>query len=157
MTNPISNLYNSPSLDKATLEKSRRKAIDTPEDTNAPSPAAKAAKTYPELPDPDGPVAALVEGILETSNQVEALSGNLEILKGERIAIAKPFYFAHHAGQMAGASSVDAKAGDKLVRVGFSTSHRGTADDAAILRVTGESRNRWDRLTKDEGVRPEWH
>ena len=121
------------------------------------APAAKAAKTYPELPDPDGPVAALVEGILETSNQVEALSGTLEILKGERIAIAKPFYFAHHAGQMAGASSVEAKAGDKLVRVGFSNSHRGTADDAAILRVTGESRNRWDRLTKDEGVRPEWH
>ena len=45
MTNPISNLYNSPSLDKATLEKSRRKAIDTPEDTSAPSPAAKAAKS----------------------------------------------------------------------------------------------------------------
>lgn len=45
MTDPISNLYNSPSLDKATLEKSRRKAIDTPEDTSAPSPAAKAAKS----------------------------------------------------------------------------------------------------------------
>ena len=51
------------------------------------APAAKAAKTYPELPDPDGQVAALVEGILETSDQVEALSGNLEILKGELIAI----------------------------------------------------------------------
>jgi hypothetical protein len=44
------------------------------------APAAKAAKTYPELPDPDGQVAELVEGILETSDQVEALSGNLEIL-----------------------------------------------------------------------------
>ena len=102
------------------------------------APAAKAAKTYPELPDPDGQVAALVEGILETSDQVEALSGNLEILKGELIAIAKPFYFAHHAGQMAVASSVEAKAGDKIVRVGFSNSYRGTTDDAAILRVTGE-------------------
>ena len=121
------------------------------------APAAKAAKTYPELPDPDGQVAMLVEGILEKSEQVEAITGALEISKGELIAIAKPFYFAHHAGQMAGASSVEAKAGDKLVRVGFSNSHRGTADDAAILRVTGESRNRWDRLTKDEGVRPDWH
>jgi hypothetical protein len=110
------------------------------------APAAKAAKTYPELPDPDGQVAALVEGILEMSEQVEALSGALEISKGELIAIAKPFYFAHHAGQMAVASSVEAKSGDKLVRVGFSNSYRGTTDDAAILRVTGESRNRWDRL-----------
>jgi len=54
------------------------------------------------------------------------------------IAIAKPFYFAHYSGQMAVASSVEAKAGDKLVRVGFSHSYRGTTDDAAILRVTGE-------------------
>ena len=34
----------------------------------------------------------------------------------------------------------------KIVRVGFSNSYRGTTDDAAILRVTGESRNRWGRL-----------
>jgi hypothetical protein len=54
------------------------------------------------------------------------------------IAIAKPFYFSHHTGQMAVASSLEAKAGDKLVRVGFSNSYRGTTDDAAILRVTGE-------------------
>ena len=62
------------------------------------------------------------------------------------LLVAKPFYFAHHPGQMAVASSVEAKAWDKLVRVGFSNSYRGTTDDAAILRVTGESRNRWDRL-----------
>ena len=36
------------------------------------------------------------------------------------------------------ASSFEAKAGDKIVRVGFSNSYRGTTDDAAILRVTGE-------------------
>ena len=40
---------------------------------------------------------------------------------------------------MAVASSVEAKAGDKLVRVGFSNSYRGTTDDVAILRVTGEN------------------
>jgi len=102
------------------------------------APAAKAAKSYPELPDPDGQVASLVEGILEMSEQVEAITGALEISKGELIAIAKPFYFAHYSGQMAVASSVEAKAGDKLVRVGFSNSYRGTSDDAAILRVTGE-------------------
>ncbi len=33
---------------------------------------------------------------------------------------------------------MEAKAGDKLVRVGFSNSYRGTTDDAAILRMTGE-------------------
>ena len=48
--------------------------------------------------------------------------------------------------QLAVASSVEAKAGDKIVRLGFSNSYRGTTDDAAILRVTSESRNRWDRL-----------
>jgi hypothetical protein len=83
-------------------------------------------------------VASLVEGILEMSEQVEAITGALEISKGELIAIAKPFYFAHYSGQMAVASSLEAKAGDELVRVGFSNSYRGTTDDAAILRVTGE-------------------
>jgi hypothetical protein len=103
------------------------------------APAAKAAKTYHELPDPDGQVAALVEGILEKTEQLEALEGALNISKGELIAIAKPFYFTHYSGQMAVASSVEAKAGDKLVRVGFSNSYRGTTDDVAILRVTGEN------------------
>ena len=45
------------------------------------SPAAKATKTYPSLPDPDGQVAALVEGILEKSEQLEAIEGALEIEK----------------------------------------------------------------------------
>jgi hypothetical protein len=102
------------------------------------APAAKAAKTYPELPDPDGQVAELVEGILGMSEQLEAIEGALEISKAELIALAKQFYFAHHVGQMAVASSVEAKAGDKIVRVGFSNSYRGTSDDAAILRVTGD-------------------
>ena len=102
------------------------------------SPAAKTAKAYPVLPDPDGQAAALVEGILDKSEQLEALEGALEIEKGELIALAKPFYFAHHAGQMAVASSVEARAGEKVVRVGFSNSYRGSADDAPILRVVGE-------------------
>jgi len=102
------------------------------------APAARAAKTYPELPDPDGQVAALVGGILEKSEQLEAIEGALEIEKAELIAIAKPFYFAHHAGQMAVASSLEAKSGEKVVRVGFSNSYRGTTDDAAIMRVVGD-------------------
>ena len=65
------------------------------------SATTKAAKAYPLLPDTDGQVAALVEGILEKSEQLEAIEGALEIEKAELIAIAKPFYFAHHAGQMA--------------------------------------------------------
>jgi hypothetical protein len=65
------------------------------------APAAKAAKTYPLLPDSDGQVAALVNGIVEKAEQLEAIEGALEIEKAELIAIAKPFYFAHHAGQMA--------------------------------------------------------
>ena len=102
------------------------------------SPASKTAKAYPVLPDEDGQVAALVEGILDKSEQLEVLEGSLEIDKGELIALAKPFYFTHHAGQMAVASSVEARAGEKVVRVGFSNSYRGSADDAPILRVVGE-------------------
>ena len=102
------------------------------------SPASKTAKAYPVLPDPDGQAAALVEGILDKSEQLEALEGALEIEKGELIALAKPFYFAHHAGQMAVASSIEARAGEKVVRVGFSNSYRGSADDAPILRAVGD-------------------
>jgi len=102
------------------------------------SPAAKTAKAYPVLPDPDGQAAALVEGILDKSEPLEALERALEIEKGELIAFAKPFYFAHHAGQMAVASSIEARAGEKVVRVGFSNSYRGSADDAPILRAVGD-------------------
>ena len=54
------------------------------------------------------------------------------------MALAKSFYFTHHAGQMAVASSIEARAGEKVVRVGFSNSYRGSADDAPILRVVGD-------------------
>jgi hypothetical protein len=101
------------------------------------APAAKAAKTYPLLPDSDGQVAALVNGIVEKAEQLEAIEGALEIEKAELIAIAKPFYFAHHAGQMAVASSVEPKSDEHTIRVGFSNSYRGTSDDGAIRRISG--------------------
>ena len=102
------------------------------------SAATKTAKAYPLLPDADGQVAALVEGILEKSEQLDAIEGAIEIEKAELIAIAKPFYFAHHAGQMAVASSIEARSGDQTIRVGFSNSYRGTSDDSAIMRAVGE-------------------
>ena len=102
------------------------------------SAATKTAKAYPLLPDPDGQVATLVEGILEKSEQLEAIEGALEIDKAELIAIAKPFYFSHHAGQMAVASSIEARSGNKTIRVGFSNSYCGTSDDNAIMRAVGE-------------------
>ncbi len=54
------------------------------------------------------------------------------------MALAKSFYFTHHAGQMAVASSIEARAGEKLVRVGFSNWYRGSADDVPILRAVGD-------------------
>jgi len=45
------------------------------------SAATKTAKAYPLLADADGQVAALVEGILEKSEQLEAIEGALEIEK----------------------------------------------------------------------------
>jgi hypothetical protein len=95
-------------------------------------------KTYPLLPDDDGQVGQLVTSILERAAQIEALEGALELDKSELIIIAKQFYFAHYSGQMAVASSVEARSGTQVVRVGFSNSYRGTSDDGAILRVAGE-------------------
>lgn len=103
------------------------------------TPAGKTAKSYPLLPDPDGQVAELVGSILDQSAQLEALEGSVELLKGELIALAKPFYFQHHAGQHVVASSIEARAGDgKVVRVGFSNSYRTVTDEAALLRLAGE-------------------
>ena len=103
------------------------------------SPAGKTAKSYPLLPDPDGQVAEMVTMILDQSAQLEALDGSVELLKSELIAIAKPFYFQHHAGQHAVASSIEARTVDgKVVRVGFSNSYRGTADEAALVSVAGD-------------------
>ena len=108
------------------------------------TPASKSAKAYPLLPDPDGQVAEIVTSILEKSAQVEALEGAVELEKAELIAIAKPFYFTHHHGQNAVASSVEARAADgKAVRVGFSNSYRGMSDDAAIARIAGEHVTRY--------------
>jgi hypothetical protein len=53
------------------------------------SAATKTAKVYPLLPDADGQVAALVEGILEKSEQLEAIRGALEIEKAGLTFIVK--------------------------------------------------------------------
>ena len=93
---------------------------------------------------PDGQVGELVTSILDKSAQVEALEGALELEKAELIAIAKPFYFTHHHGQHAIASSVEARSADgKVVRVGFSNSYRGTSDEPAITRLAGEHAARY--------------
>jgi hypothetical protein len=47
------------------------------------------------------PLPRSSRGILEISEQLEAIEGALEIEKAELIASAKPLYFAQHAGQMA--------------------------------------------------------
>ena len=108
------------------------------------TPAGKSAKAYPLLPDPDGQVGELVTSILDKSAQVEALEGALELEKAELIAIAKPFYFTHHHGQHAVASSVEARSADgKVVRVGFSNSYRGTSDEPSITRIAGEHAARY--------------
>ena len=86
----------------------------------------------------------MVTSILDKSAQVEALEGALELEKAELIAIAKPFYFTHHHGQHAVASSVEARSPDgKVVRVGFSNSYRGTSDEPAITRIAGEHAARY--------------
>jgi hypothetical protein len=103
------------------------------------APAAKTAKAYPLLPDPDGQVAEMAGLILDQTAQLEALEGSVELLKGELIALAKPFYFQHHAGQHVVASSIEARAADgRVLRVGFSNSYRGVSDEAALLRLAGE-------------------
>ena len=108
------------------------------------TPASKSAKAYPLLPDPDGQVAEIVTSIIEKSAQVEALEGAVELEKAELIALAKPFYFTHHHGQNAAASSVEARAADgKVVRVGFSNSYRGTSDESTITRLAGEHAARY--------------
>lgn len=108
------------------------------------TPTSKSAKSYPLLPDPDGQVAELVGLILEHSEQLEALEGSLTLEKAELIAIAKPFYFAHHAGQHAIASSIEAHGADgKVVRVGFSNSYRGAGDESALMRLAGEHAERF--------------
>ena len=54
------------------------------------------------------------------------------------IAIAKPFYFTHHHGQHAIASSVEARSADgKVVRVGFSNSYPGTSDEPCERGLRG--------------------
>lgn len=108
------------------------------------TPTSKSAKAYPLLPDPDGQVGELVISILDKSAQVEALEGSLQLEKEELIAIAKPFYFTHHHGQHAVASSIEARSADgKVVRVGFSNSYRGTSDEPAITRIAGEHAARY--------------
>lgn len=103
------------------------------------TPAAKTTKAYPLLPDPEGQVAEMTALILDQTAQLEALEGSVELLKGELIALAKPFYFHHHAGQHAVASSIEARAADgRVVRVGFSNSYRGVSDEAALLRLAGD-------------------
>lgn len=108
------------------------------------TPASKTSKSYPLLPDPDGQVAEMVALILDQSAQLEALEGSVELLKSEMIALAKPFYFKHHAGQTVVASSIEARAADgRLLRVGFSNSYRAVVDEATLLRLAGSHAERF--------------
>lgn len=110
------------------------------------TPAGKSAKSYPLLPDPDGQVSEIVSTILDQSAQLEALEGSVELLKSELIAVAKTFYFSHFSGQHMIASSIEAHGeGGKMVRIGFSNSYRGTADEATLVRLAGEHAARFFR------------
>ena len=114
------------------------------------SPASKAAKSYPLLPDPDGQVAELVGAILEHASQAEAMEAAAELEKCELIAIAKSFYFQHFSGQHLIASSIEARGEcGKVVRVGFSNSYRGVSDEAALLRLAGEHTERFFKQSFD--------
>ncbi len=94
------------------------------------TPTSKSTKSYPLLPDPEGQVAELVTAILTHSAQAEALEGALELEKSELIAIAKPFYFAHHAGQHDLASS--SPPGSRVLRGrGHETRRRGLSGAVA--------------------------
>lgn len=138
------------------MKATRKKEVMTAATAPAPAPApairkfslsgfaaapvsGKAVKTYPLLPDHDGTAAELADAILDAAERVEALEGALALQKAELIALAKPFYFTHHAGQLAVASAIEVRgASGNPVRVGFSNSYRAVTDEPALMSLAGE-------------------
>jgi hypothetical protein len=105
----------------------------------AKSSPGKTAKTYPLLPDPDGKVGEIVQSILNKTEQIESLTGALELDKAELLALAKPFYFFLHQGQNTVASAIEAHSTfGKPLRVELKNQYRGTEDEAAIETLAGE-------------------
>ena len=80
-------------------------------------------------------VVSLPRAVRRTKN-VSAGSRNTRSPLGADEALWVRSQFARVASEQA--SSIEARAGEKVVRIGFSNSYRGTADDSAILGVTGE-------------------
>lgn len=104
---------------------------------NKAKPEAK-EKAYPELPDPTGEIAELVDDMLEKMEQVEALSGAVEVEKSELVTMAKKFYFDSLHGKTTIPSSVVVKGKTREAMVSFANRYRGTADEEALTRLAGD-------------------
>ena len=104
--------------------------------------AAKAdtkKKDYPAIPDPDGEVAKLVAELRTKSDQLDALDGEVKLLKAEITSRARPFWFEANQGKAAPASSVvccDKNGGE--VTVTFQNKYAGTEQDEALVAAVGD-------------------
>ena len=100
--------------------------------------AKPGGKSYPVLPDADGTIAELVASILEKSEQLEALTGSLDLEKAELRSHAAPFYFTHHHGQHTLASSIDCRdPKGRSVLVQMANSYKALSSDAEVVALIG--------------------
>ena len=65
----------------------------------APQGESSTKKDYPVLPDPDGELAKLVAELRAKSDQLDALDGEVVLLKGEITSKARPFWFEANQGK----------------------------------------------------------
>ena len=104
----------------------------------APQGESSTKKDYPVLPDPDGELAKLVAELRAKSDQLDALDGEVALLKGEITSKARQFWFEANQGKAEAASSVvcrDATGGE--VTVTFQNRYSGTDQDAALVAAVG--------------------
>jgi Xaa-Pro aminopeptidase len=94
--------------------------------------------SYPVLPDPNGQLAVIATHILERTEQVEALSGALEIDKAELKTLATPFYFTQASGKLEVASSVSVVSAAGEVLITFPNRYGKLESEAALVPIVGE-------------------
>ena len=92
-------------------------------------------KVYPSVPDPTGDLALAGEDFVEKKEQLSALEGAVDGLKGEFKEGAVPFYFDHFNGKSTIDSSV--QIGDHVL-VSFMKRYHSTPSLDSVVELIGE-------------------
>jgi hypothetical protein len=104
-----------------------------------------AKATHPTLPDPNGQLGTIAARIIQRHQEVEALSGALDLDKTELKTLATPFYFQHSQGKIEIPTGVVVQCEAGQVLVSFPNRYAKLETDEPLHPILGENTGKYFR------------